>query len=173
MAVRRSAFDSVAGFDTSLETCEDVDLCRKLKQASYKIVSDSRLGNIHYGDPESLRRVFFGELWRGRDNLRVSLRPPRSWRTLVSAFIPIFDITALAIFAVGLLSGSTVGILAGLSAGGLVVIQISLRATRMTMADRYRDWFGAWGVAAAYELGRAFAVVSRIGHGRRRQDAAA
>jgi glycosyltransferase involved in cell wall biosynthesis len=173
MAVRRSAFDAVAGFDTSLETCEDVDLCRKLKQAGYSIISDSRLGNIHYGDPESLRRVFFGELWRGRDNLRVSLRRPRSGRTLISAFIPIFNIAALALFAGGLLSGSSAGRLAGLTAGVLVLIQLSLRATRMTLPDRYRDWVPAWGVAAAYELGRAVAVVSRIGHGKRRQGAPA
>ena len=173
MAVRRSAFDAVAGFDTSLETCEDVDLCRKLKGAGYKVVSNSRLGNTHYGDPESLRRVFFGELWRGRDNLRVSLRRPRSWRTLTSAFIPIFNIAALAILAVGLLSGSTAGRLAGIAAGIMVVMQISLRATRMTLPDRTRDWFPAWGVSAAYELGRAFAVVSRIGHGKRRQGAPA
>jgi hypothetical protein len=173
MAVRRSAFDAVEGFDTSLETCEDVDLCRKLKQAGYTIISDSRLGNIHYGDPESLRRVFFGELWRGRDNLRVSLRSPRSGRTLISAFIPLFNIAALATFGGGLLSGSTDGRLVGLAAGVMVVIQISLRATKMTMPDRLREWASAWGVSAAYELGRAFAVISRIGHGKRRQDAAA
>ena len=35
MAVRRSAFEEVGGFDTTLETCEDVDLCRKLRARGY------------------------------------------------------------------------------------------------------------------------------------------
>ncbi len=43
----------------------------------------------------TLRHVFFGELWRGRDNVRVSLRAPRSWRTLVSAAIPVVNLVAL------------------------------------------------------------------------------
>ena len=46
--------------------------------------SGTRLRNVHHGDPASLARVFLGELWRGRDNARVSLRTPRSWRTLAS-----------------------------------------------------------------------------------------
>ena len=31
VAVWREAFDAVGGFDTSLETCEDVDFCQKLR----------------------------------------------------------------------------------------------------------------------------------------------
>ena len=36
------------------------------------LVADPRLRNIHLGDPSRLRALFFGELWRGRDNIRVT-----------------------------------------------------------------------------------------------------
>src|SRR5262245_1380949 len=85
MAVRRSSFQTVEGFDTRLETCEDVDLCRKLRARGDVLIADERLYNVHYGDPRTLANVFFGELWRGRDNVRVSLRPPRSIRNMASA----------------------------------------------------------------------------------------
>jgi glycosyltransferase involved in cell wall biosynthesis len=171
MSVRRADFDGVGGFDTALDTCEDVDLCRKLRGKGLKVIADSRLGNIHYGDPESLKRVFFSELWRGRDNVRVSLRPPRSWRTVISAVIPVANITALALLTVGVMSGSVLGRQIGLAAGGLFVVQCGLRATVMTFSNRFRDWLPAYAVAAAYESGRAMALISRIGYGKRRKGA--
>jgi GT2 family glycosyltransferase len=172
MALRRSAFDAVGGFDTSLEACEDVDLCRKLRGRGLKIIADSRMGSIHYGDPESLPRVFFGELWRGRDNVKVSLRPPRGWRILASAAVPVLNIAALILCLAGLLSGSGVGRVLGFSAGGFLVAQFALRATAISWRDRFRGWVPAFGVASAYELGRALAIIWRAGHGRRRQGAA-
>ena len=67
LAVSRSAFEAVHGFDVTLTTCEDVDLCRRLRERGYRIVSDSRLRSVHLGDPRSLKALFVSELWRGRE----------------------------------------------------------------------------------------------------------
>src|SRR6185503_19375540 len=95
--VRHAAFDEVGGLDSTLQTCEDVDLCRKLRGRGYTLLSDKRMKNVHHGDPRSLRQVFFGEMWRGRDNVRVSFRRPLSPRTLVSAALPVANLAALAV----------------------------------------------------------------------------
>ncbi|HYN08808.1 MAG TPA: glycosyltransferase [Vicinamibacterales bacterium] len=173
MAVRRSAFERVGGFDTTLETCEDVDLCRKLRANGYRLIGDARLHNIHYGDPRTLRHVFFGELWRGRDNVRVSLRPPRSWRTLVSAAIPLFNLLALALVVVGVLSGTAVGRAAAAIAGACVLVLLGLRAALMVGDAPSWEFPRAFAVAAAYELGRALALTARVGYDRRRRGATA
>jgi glycosyltransferase involved in cell wall biosynthesis len=172
MAVRRSAFEEVGGFDTSLETCEDVDLCRKLRARGYRLVADARMHNVHFGDPRTLRHVFFGEMWRGRDNVRVSLRAPRSARTLVSAAIPVFNLLALAIVVVGLLSGTAGGWTIAAAAALSVLVLMALRASLM-LGGESRDFPRAFAVAAAYELGRALALTARAGYGRRRRGAAA
>ena len=125
--------------------------------------------NVHYGDPRTLRHVFFGELWRGRDNVRVSLRAPRSWRTLVSAAIPAFNLLALVVVVAGLFSGLPAGRIAAVVAGLAVVGLMSLRASIMSSGGPSRDWLPALAVAAAYELGRAFALAARAGYGRRRR----
>jgi glycosyltransferase involved in cell wall biosynthesis len=173
MAVRRSAFEQVGGFDTSLETCEDVDLCRKLRAHGYRLVAEARMHNVHYGDPRTLRHVFYGEMWRGRDNVRVSLRAPRTVRTLVSAAIPVFNLLALAVVVVGLLSrtagGWTMAALAAIS----VLALMSLRASLMIGGAASREFPRAFAVAAAYELGRALALTARAGHGRRKRGVAA
>jgi GT2 family glycosyltransferase len=170
MAVRRSAFLAAGGFDTSLETCEDVDLCRKLRARGAILVSDSRLHNVHYGDPRKLRHVFFGELWRGRDNVRVSLRAPRAWRTVASAAIPVFNLLALVTVVVGLVSATPVGVgLAGLAAVAALSIVALRTLLMMSGGASLSDLFRAIAVATAYESGRALAVTGRFGHAHRRR----
>lgn len=172
MAVRRSAFEAAGGFDTSLETCEDVDLCRKLRSLGHVLMADPRLGSVHHGDPRTLSHVFFGELWRGRDNVRVSLRAPHSWRTLISAVIPVLNLLALAVAAAAPLSGMARGVTVAALAGLYVVSIVALRAS--LMVDRASsDVPRAVAVAGAYELGRALALATRAGHRLRRGGAAA
>lgn len=177
MAVRRDVFDEVGGFDTSLETCEDVDLCRKLRARGYRLLSDHRMGNVHHGDPRTLKQVFYGELWRGRDNIRVSLRPPVAARTLMSAALPMANLAAAALLAAGLLSTTRAGLVASAWALAFLVAIVALRALLMlTSAARSmsaRDLPKALAVAAAYEAGRALALAGRFGHRRRRKAALA
>jgi hypothetical protein len=173
IAMRRDVFMQVGGFDTTLETCEDVDLCRKLRARGDVLVADRRMGCVHHGDPATLGQVFFGELWRGRDNIRVSLRPPLVSRTVVSAAIPVATLIAIGVLLVGLVTASIGGLgLAGFAAGYLV-LAVGLRASTMTRDARIADWPRACAVAAAYELGRALAVVGRFGYRRRRRTAVA
>src|SRR5207237_2176262 len=47
LAVRAEAFRRVQGFDPTLETCEDVDLCQRLRAAGYRVMSDHRLRSVH------------------------------------------------------------------------------------------------------------------------------
>lgn len=170
MAVRRDAFDALGGFDTSLDTCEDVDLCHRLRARGLRIVSDARLRNIHYGDPQTLRDVLTSERWRGRDNLRVSFRRPVTWASVPSAIIPVCQIAFLALLGGGLLGTAVVGrpalvvaaaaALAFFGATAPRVIRAAFRAKRL----RFVMLLQTFAVACAYDTGRALAVVSRAPH---------
>ena len=171
MAVKRTAFDAVAGFDTTLETCEDVDLCRKLRGRGLTLLADPELGNIHYGDPRTLKHVFFGELWRGRDNVRVSFRAPRSARTITSAVIPVVHLLLLLTTVAGVLSFQRIGYaIAGLA---LFLFVASILARTLRMNVGLPEWPRAVAVATAYELGRTFAVTGWSPYRLRRKAAAA
>jgi Glycosyl transferase family 2 len=166
LVVRRDAFVAVGGFDERLETCEDVDLCRRLA-SSGRIVSDPRLASVHHGDPATLGTVFLGELWRGRDNLRVSLRPPRTTRSLLTAAQPLVTAGgAVAVVAVG----GAVWHSVWAAAGALIVFVTTMSLPRMlVMASRatvsgWRGRLACVPVALAFDLGRALAIVVRAGH---------
>jgi Glycosyl transferase family 2 len=169
MAVRRDAFQKAGGFDTSLETCEDVDLCRRLRLQGYRLIQDSRMHNVHFGDPSTLGQVFRGELWRGRDNLRVSLRPPRTIRTFISALIPVANLAAMMGLLAAMLIPSPIARVI-LTASVVVLLgAILLRAARMVAGKALHLLPGALAVSTTYELARALALPARASYGRRRR----
>lgn len=175
MALWRDAFESVGGFDTTLQTCEDVDLCRRLRRSGFRILQDPRLHNVHLGDPASLPDLFRGELWRGRDNLRVSLRPPFSWRDLPSIVLPIAELTFFATAIAGAMMRSATGTMITAVSLALIAAGVALRAGRMIRhagSPTVLICAQAFAVAAVYDAARAAALVRPGGHeGRRRGDA--
>jgi multisubunit Na+/H+ antiporter MnhB subunit len=168
MAVRRQDFELLNGFDTGLESCEDFDLCQRLRATGRRVLSDDLLRSVHFGDPATLRALFRSELWRGRDNLRAGLRGPLTLRGLPSMIIPVLDLVSLLLALGGLLAGGL-----ALAAGALVGIGAFavLRAWRM-IAARGRGEVGALqalAVACVYDLARALALVYRAPHPRGRR----
>ena len=175
LAVWRSVFEAEGGFDTRLETCEDVDFCNRLRAAGRRLVSDGRLVSVHLGDPTTLKSVFLGELWRGRDNLRVSLRGPVTLRAMPSVVIPVLNLTALTVAVGGLVAAPWGGVpLVAYSVAMFVGLAL-FRTGRMLVrlrSLRPKHIAQAFAVAAVYELARCLALVTRAPHAlRRRSDA--
>jgi GT2 family glycosyltransferase len=175
LAIWRQTFLDAGGFDTTLETCEDVDLCQRLRRQGRTLKSDSRMRSVHMGDPKTLRAIFWGELWRGRDNLRVSFRGPMTARDLPSVVIPVLTLLLLALAVIAALatpwigSNGPIAALAALTGcAGLSALR-ALRMLRRLGAGSPLDIVRAWLVAVAYDLGRALSLVIRVRHGVRRR----
>lgn len=169
LAVHRDAFDAVQGFDVTLEACEDVDFCQRLRATGQRLLADPRLVSVHHGDPSTLKALFVAERWRGRDNLKVTLRPPVAWREVPTALIPVADIVLLLASVAGGAAGLA-GITAGWFAMALALTCIALGSlaraawawTRQTRHDAAFPQLFA--VALVYDLARALATVTRAPH---------
>lgn len=172
MVVVRDAFLAVGGFDTTLVTCEDVDLCQRLRAGGDRLVCAPRMRTTHHGDPATLKALFFGELWRGKDNLRTSLRTPPTLRGLPSIAIPVADLLLATVAVSGIvtvLHGG--GWLAATGAAGIVALA-ALRAA--VMVRRLRtvsplEAVQAMTVALTYDMARALAPVWSGPHAARRR----
>jgi hypothetical protein len=170
LAIWRSAFEAVGGFDTTLETCEDVDLCHRIRACGLRVISDARLKSIHHGDPRTLLEVFSSERWRGRDNLRVSFRRPITWSALPSAVAPVIQGLALGVGIAGLVAAfvtMSFGLL--LTAASLVCFAgaTCLRVMRAAWRTRPRRTVGMLAVfivASVFDIARALALVSPAAH---------
>jgi GT2 family glycosyltransferase len=179
LAVQRDTFEAAGGFDMSLEACEDVDLCNRIRATGLRLVSDARLESVHHGDPKTLSDLFASELWRGRDNLRVSFRAPFTWASLPSAIVPIVDVvmvgaallgvvTMMVAWASGVIITSAAILV--IAAGSLLkVIRASAREGRAPGVGIVRTFV----VACVYDLARAMALVARAPHRSARPRAAA
>jgi hypothetical protein len=172
MVVRRKAFDQIGGFDASLEACEDVDLCRRLREAGFRIIGDERLLSVHHGDPPTLGALFRAERWRGRDNLRVSLRGSVTWRDLPSIVMPLLTLIGLLAVAASPLLGRLVGLPAELIAFASIAMILGLVAIRAAKIaaglKRLTPMLlvQAFSIAFVYDLGRACALLTQAPHHR-------
>lgn len=164
MVVRAELFRRAGGFDETLEACEDVDLSRRLRQAGGSLVSDARLHSVHYGDPASLRALFRSELWRGRNNLKVSFREHLSWRMMPSILIPVFDMGILAAATAAAVIGRPVVSLALVGAYALPSVMRAAVVRRRSGISALH----AFALALVYDTARALALVWRKGHRRAR-----
>lgn len=168
IAMSRAAFERIGGFDTGLTACEDVDLCNRLQQAGYRLLADPAMRSVHFGDPKTLKALFLGELWRGRDNLRVTFRGPKTLRHLRSALLPIAHLVALILSIVLLLAGRP-------GAAGIVLL-ISLVPTTLKAAVIVRRRARPTPIVAmqallfvlVFDWARALALVFRGSHRARR-----
>lgn len=169
LVIRRSVFQELGGFDETLETCEDVDLCQRIRARGWRLVGDERLVNYHLGDPATLGAVFTSERWRGRDNLRVSLRRMPALRDWPSIVIPIVGAMSLLALPAGLLLmpfSFWSGLLLAIAAVTVVLGLSGLRALRMISrgAGRLGSLGLVFAVALAYDLGRACSLLLPARH---------
>jgi len=169
LVVRTEVFRQLGGFDTSLETCEDVDLCQRLVAGGGRLMETDRMHSTHFGDPATLRALFFGELWRGRDNLKVSLRGPLTPRELPSIILPIFNLVGLVLFVAGLIALPVAG--PEIAAAGFVMLGlVTLLRWAALMRPQASAPFTpgaavqALAVAFTYTTARSLALVVRTGH---------
>lgn len=168
LAMRSEVFRKVGGFNAALIACEDVDLCNRLRGAGYLLIADPGLRSVHYGDPATLKALFFGELWRGRDNIRVTFAGPRTLRDWRSAFIPIVQLICIVAAVAALLSGRA---LPALAIAVAAMVPALLRALTMFKRQQHGGITAiaqALTIAAVFDLARALALVARGSHRSRR-----
>jgi hypothetical protein len=168
LVLRRVAFQSIEGFDESLVTCEDVDFCHRLRAKGWQLLEADELRSVHHGDPATLGALFRGELWRGQDNLRVSVRAFGGLRDLPSIAFPIAALCGLLAAAGGLVAWPFVGPLPMVAGLLLLVWLLAVRTAvlfrRTSTTPALLRLFQAMLVAGTYDLARGCALVVHAPH---------
>lgn len=114
----RKVFEVVSGFDESLITGEDYDICNRLAQKRMRLFSAPELSVIHLRNPKSLKEFFVKEFWRGKGAVQMlvaHLPKVRFTKTIVFA---------LAVFVLSL--SSVVSIVSWTVAGKKLIFLNSL-----------------------------------------------
>ena len=71
--VKADAFKEIGGFNESLVTCEDADICERLARKGFKLIYSTKIHSTHLRNPKTISEFFRKEMWYGI-NMTVSLK---------------------------------------------------------------------------------------------------
>ncbi len=74
LLIKRATFLSVGGFDESIQTNEDCDLCRRIRLRGLRVLADPAIAVTHLGTPQTLADFYRKNRWHGTHVFRVFLR---------------------------------------------------------------------------------------------------
>lgn len=119
MVIRRAAFERVAGFNESLITGEDAELCQRLLTAGYRIYESRRLRLVHLRNMNTLTGFFRKQAWQGIGMFGTV----RAWR-LDQPAIMTFAHLILSLGAIGWLIAGSGPMLTRLGIALLLVLSV-------------------------------------------------
>ena len=97
--IRKDVFEEIGGFEESLQTGEDTNICQKISDKGYKIFSVPVLAVKHSGEAETVRQFFQKQKWHGIGGVQRFVREfPRFVldKTMIFAFV--LSVSILGIF---------------------------------------------------------------------------
>ena len=71
LMMARAIFDEVGGFDATIQTNEDCELCDRVREAGYQVIGDPLIAVTHLGTPQTLGGFYRKVVWHATDAVRV------------------------------------------------------------------------------------------------------
>lgn len=159
--VRAPAYAEVGGFDETLDSGEDSDICLRLRERGHRIFECLELTSVHLDNPRSPREFYRQQLWHARGMMSTvrtrEINKPLAATVLygagvlappLAAFVPGPSLSVLTVAGAILLSTSFV---AGLASG-----------YRMLRARRFTHPLTAVGLFHLYFVSRCHALLGML-----------
>jgi GT2 family glycosyltransferase len=116
----RQLFDKVQGFDESIQTNEDYELCQRIRASGIPIRCEPRLAVVHWGTPQSLAAFFKKNRWHGTHVFNVFLRNLPALRN--------FNAVAFAFYTLVCILGTLASVLVVISSKDFRMLGVLLLA---------------------------------------------
>ncbi len=100
LMIRSDDFKAIDGFNETLQTAEDVDLCYRLKERG-GIVCNHAMKAIHWGEAPDLRTFWRKEVWRGLGNLPGIFSHGIRWDEIPSIGYPVYILIFMVLVCLG------------------------------------------------------------------------
>ena len=160
LMVRSETFHKIGGFNDSLETAEDVDLCYRLGQHG-TILNHPGMQAVHWGEAKDIATFWRKEVWRGMGNLAGVFSHGLRRDELPSLLYPLYIICVMFLIIVGCIVDVTRGEIFWMSWGvgilSLPALILALNTTRMSQKVSFLP--SLFGLYFVYGLARATSVL--------------
>ena len=162
LIMRREDFLKVGGFDETIQTNEDYELCERARKAGMHVRAFPQIGVIHLGTAQSLRVFFRKQAWHGTHVIKVFLRDPLKSHNRKAVFFAGWTLLALAAIIAGTAwaafgSGAWWFPLAAIA--GLLLPPVALAIKQVLGSRKWTDFFLLAALYLTYGVARAKALM--------------
>lgn len=154
MAVKAKIFSKVGGFDGSIETGEDWDLCQRVIAAGYRVVNQPSLHVVHLGNHKTLLGIIKKERWYGRGMFAV-LKGKVVTKPLLVSFVFIF---LCLIFILFLVMQSYKVVFVTLMLIFILICMVSYNFIGNVKDNRFSAFIKCIPISLCYVIGRSLSV---------------
>ncbi len=161
LVMRREDFLQVGGFDESIQTNEDYELCERVRAAGMPVRAFPQLGVVHLGTAQSLKVFYRKQRWHGTHVVRVFLRDVFGSDNRNAVLFAAYTLFGL----LGIIGGIAWAALGGpwlvplLGVVALALPPSVLTARRILKGGRWRDFPALFTMYLTYGVARANALL--------------
>jgi len=161
LLLRREVYSQLGGFDESIQTNEDFELCRRAASAGFTVRSYPQLRVVHLGTPRTLQGFYKKQRWHGTHVLTVFLRDPEKRRNRRPVILSLYTVSCLVLLLGGSIWGMWAGrwLLAVLSPIAYIVPFLLIACFRTIPRGRWRGTLPLLLLYLTFGLARAESVL--------------
>jgi glycosyltransferase involved in cell wall biosynthesis len=163
LIMRRDDFLRLGGFDETIQTNEDYELCERVRKAGMTVQAYPQIGVVHLGTAQSLRVFFRKQAWHGTHVVKVFLRNVSGSHNLKAVMFAAYTLVC----AVGVFAGVAWSLLwrgswlfALGAIAGLLLPPALLSARQVAGSRRWLDFFPLLALYTTYGIARAKALLN-------------
>lgn len=163
LIMRREDFLKLGGFDETIQTNEDYELCERARKAGMDVRAFPQIGVIHLGTAQSLRVFFRKQAWHGTHVIKVFLRDVFRSHNRKAVFFAAYTLLSLLAVAAGMawaLAWHGPWLLPAAGCAALCLPPTALAVRHVLSSGRYSDFFPLFALYLTYGIARAKALLS-------------
>jgi glycosyltransferase involved in cell wall biosynthesis len=163
LIMRREDFLELRGFDETIQTNEDYELCDRARKAGMNVRAYPQIGVVHLGTAQSLRVFFRKQAWHGTHVIKVFLRDPlksHNRKAVLFAAYTLFSLLGVAAGMVWALTEHAPWLFPAVGVAALCLPPTVLSAKQVLSSRRYSDFFPLFALYLTYGIARAKALLS-------------
>lgn len=164
MIVQRAVFDAIGGFDESLRSGEDYDICLRVIKSGGAVTRNEMLQVTHHGYCQTLFSFFLKELWHGKELMKLFLGQRVYLKSKVLIFA-IYDVCVMLVLVAGILFADPFIVAGSLISLLMVPFALSIRVTFRQRKPAY--FLSLVGLYLVYGLARAICLINPKNFARR------
>ncbi len=163
LVMRREDFLKLGGFDETIQTNEDYELCERARKAGMRVRAFPQIGVVHLGTAQSLRVFFRKQAWHGTHVIKVFLRDPLKSHNRKAVFFASHTLLSLAALLAGIawaFGSKDPWLFSAVALAALCLPPAVLSAKQVFASRKFSHFFPLFALYLTYGIARAKSLLS-------------